>query len=906
MKRFGYVGWIAGVLAGIASLLPAQGQRVYDPFSPPCCCPQQQGGCVDNPVSDDYAAIEISNGVLGATLGLGGTIQWWTGCFPLTSTPCITLQAEGSIQVGTTGGTSLLRDSNIAMTSGFPWAVYPGGIFISMRETRNNQTRTFVWGREQGAPNVIFDRAWPGASGVYIRRQWYVEGWQTDMRIELIQSVARIELRVRNTGTEPAFLALRLASDVEVGVEEGFDPNGASSPPYVYVQGQRPIKVDTDLVGVQVPPAVEFYLSRGDLNGASRYILRPTPGFEDATPIDRLVFGEWFFIQGTTIWDPVLFPDSFIGDVAINLFVNPRNFAPGQERVFVFYVTMTPVSIDVQPPIAVGIETLPVIEPDQRDLSQLANGGVFEVIASVTNMFHVVNKEVDLRNVTVDLSLPAGIGLASGESRTKTIPTIQPESTSSVRWRVVADPKAVGFATIRVSVNAPPAPPKTVNRTILISATANRELKKGFQIISLPFTPTAPLVDILGLPEGTYLAKRWNPDREVYETVDILQPGIGFWLFLPNEGTNITMSNVRFPQGVFTASVPIRLNRGWNQIGNPYPYPLVLGQVVVVSASDPRNSLSFFEAAQRGVIRGVIYYWDEFSGEYKFTSDPNTPLIPHRGYWLKCNDDIDLVFPPVFMPGTGFGGVIGGRSVAEPPNRPNEWRLQLIARAARGEDSQNYIGITSGRSAGEVEEPPAPLAEVPVRLTLLKSGTPLMQDVRPASAVRHTFEIVVEAPAGEEVSLRAPNVRTVPAGYRLRLTDQSTGRTVDLRHTPEYRFTSSGRNRFTLTVERGARGGALITSVNVGSAGRGANSVSISYVLAQDAQTEVTILGADGRVVASLQRERAATRGVNTVVWNLRDNAGRAVPPGTYRVQIEARDSEGQVARAVRPLIVTR
>jgi hypothetical protein len=844
--------------------------------------------------------------VLGATLGLGGTVQWRTGCFPPSSSECVTLQAEGSIQLGTTGGTNLLRDADIAMTSGFPWASFPGGMYITLRETRGNRTRDFVWGR-QGPLNVTFSQAWAGASGVYIRRIWNVEGWDTDMRIELIQTVARIELRVRNTGTETASLALRLASDVEVGVEEGFDQNGASRPPYVYVQGQRPIRVDTDLRGVQVPGAVEFYLSRGDLRGASRYILRPTAGFQDATPIDRLVIGKWFYIQSTTNWEPTLFPDSFIGDVAINLFVNPRNFAPGQERVFVFYVTMTPVNIDVQPPVAVGVETIPVIEPDQQNLSQLANGGVFDVVASITNLFQTVGREVDLNNVSVDIALPAGLTLAPGESRTKTIARIQPENTASVRWRVVADPQAVGFTTIRVSVTAPPAPPKTVNRTILISATASRELKKGFQIISIPFSTNALLTDVLGLPGGTYLAKRWNPEREAYETVDTVPQGAGFWIYLPNEGTNIALNNVTFPSSVFTASVSIRLSRGWNQIGNPYPYPLVLGQVVVVSASDPRTSLSFFEAAQRGVIRGVIYYWDEFSGEYKFTSDPNTPLIPHRGYWLRCNDDIELVYPPVFLPGTGFGGVII-RSVSESPNRPNEWRLQLVASTARGEDTQNFIGITSGRSAGEVEEPPTPLAEVSVRLTILKSGvgTPLMQDLRSASATRHTFELLVEAPAGEEVRLRASNVRSVPTGYRLRLTDQSTRRTVDLRNTPEYRFTSTGRNRFTLTVERGARGGALITSVTVGSAGRGANSVSISYVLAQDAQTEVTILGADGRLIANLQRGRAATRGVNTAVWNLRDNEGRSVPPGSYRVQVEARDSEGQVARAVRPLIITR
>jgi hypothetical protein len=113
---------------------------------------------------------------------------------------------------------------------------------------------------------------------------------------------------------------------------------------------------------------------------------------------------------------------------------------------------------------------------------------------------------------------------------------------------------------------------------------------------------------------------------------------------------------LRFPDNVFTTSVPLPLKRGWNQIGNPYPYPLVLGQVVVVAASDPRRSISFFEAAQRGVIRGVLYYWDEFSREYKFTSDPNTPLLPHRGYWIKANEDIEFVYRPCFCRALALAG----------------------------------------------------------------------------------------------------------------------------------------------------------------------------------------------------------------------------------------------------------
>ena len=877
----------------IASLATVWAQGEYIPApGQPCGCPDNQ-----DPVSDDYFDIEIDNQVLRAVLGLSGTVTWSRACFPLDSGNCTTRPAEGSIQLGTSRGSALLDDGDTALTGGFPWGVFPAGIYITLQARREGQTQTFVWGRE-GGPTVTFDQAWPGASGYHIRRKWEVEGWETELRIDLIQSVARISLYVRNSGETPATLALRLASDVETGVETG--------PPYVYVQGQRPITIDTDLSGVQVPNAIEFYTGRNLLAASSRYLLRPIKGFDDQTAIDRLVIGKWYYVQATRIWDPYLLEDSLIGDVAINMFVNPRNFAPKRDYTYVFYVMLTPMDLDVQPPIAVGVEALPVVEPDGRDLTRLVNNGRFTVVANVTNQYFVVGREVDLTNVAVDLSLPAGVSFASGVSRRQVIPRLGPGQTADVRWDVIADPSAVGFATFKVTVQAPPAPTKSVARTILISATANRKLESGFQIVSIPFVTTSSLDEVLNLP-GAYQAKRWNPERELYEIIDIIRPGQGFWLYLPGDAylAQYDATKLEMPRNMFSASVTIPLKKGWNQIGNPYPYPLMLGQVVVVDASDPRRSISFFEAAQRGVIRGVLYYWDEFSREYKFTSDPNTPLLPHRGYWIKAIEDIEFVYPPVFLPGTGPREL--PRSAVERPNSPNDWCLQIVARTTRGADTQNFIGMSSGRSAGDIEEPPTPLPDRPVNLVILKSGTgaPLMQEIRPL-ANRQQFDLLVEASAGEEVTLTFPNLNTVPQGYRLRLTDLNTGRTVDVRTTPEYRFVSTGRTRLQLTVERAARTGALITSVNVGSAGRGANSVSISYVLADNAQTSIQILGSDGRTIASLHRGRAATRGVNTIAWNLRDDQGRAVPPGTYQVQVEARTEDGQTARAVRPLVLTR
>jgi hypothetical protein len=893
---------ITVILVSLLAATVAQAQNYYIPApGEPCGCPDNR-----DPISRDYRAIRVENRVLSAVLGLSGTISWIGYCFEQNRPrECTTRPAEGSIQLGTFEGAGLLEDSDIALTSGYPWGVYPGGIYITLRAQREGQTQTFVWGRE-GGPRVIFSQALPGASGTYIRRIWNVEGWDTDLRIDLIQSSARISLRVRNTGSTAASLALRLASDVETGVEAGFTERGASRPPYVYVQGQRPITVDTDLRGTQVPNAIEFYLAQNRLPGSTRYLLRPVKGFEDQTPVDRLVIADWYFIQQTSIWDPFLFPDSFIDDVAINLFVNARNFAPNQEREYVFYVTLTPVDLDVQPPIALGVESIPAIAPDEQNLNSLEQGGRFEIVATVTNQYFVVGREIDLTDIAVDLSLPSGVSLAPGETRRRVIGRLAPNETAEVRWQVVADPSAAGFATFKVTVQAPPAPPKTVTRIILISATATRKLESGFQLASIPFITLGSLDEVLNLPVA-YLAKRWNPEREVYETIDSIRPGQGFWLFLPREAltAQYDTSFLRFPDQAFTTSVPVPLKKGWNQIGNPYPYPLILGQVVIAPSSDPRRSITFFEAAQRGVIRGVLYFWDEFSREYKFTSDPNTPLLPHRGYWIKVNEDLEFVYPPVLLPGVGSG--LTPRSATEPTNLPNDWRLQIVARTTRGVDTQNFIGVSSARNAGEIEEPPTPLPERPVNLVILKSGTgaPLMQEIRPL-ANRQQFDLLVEAGAGEEVTLTFPNLNTVPQGYRLRLTDLNTGRTVDLRATPEYRFVSTGRTRLQITIERAARTGALITSVQVSSAGRGANSVSISYVLADNAQTSIQILGSDGRTIASLHRGRAATRGVNTIAWNLRDDQGRAVPPGTYQVQVEARTEDGQTARAVRPLVLTR
>jgi hypothetical protein len=78
MKRWMLTVLSSSLITAISLAQPGS----YSPFpGEPCSCPE-----TEDPVSDDYAAIQVENGVLGAVLGLEGTVTWFTGCFPLENT----------------------------------------------------------------------------------------------------------------------------------------------------------------------------------------------------------------------------------------------------------------------------------------------------------------------------------------------------------------------------------------------------------------------------------------------------------------------------------------------------------------------------------------------------------------------------------------------------------------------------------------------------------------------------------------------------------------------------------------------------------------------------------------------------------------------------------------------------
>lgn len=106
---------------------------------------------------------------------------------------------------------------------------------------------------------------------------------------------------------------------------------------------------------------------------------------------------------------------------------------------------------------------------------------------------------------------------------------------------------------------------------------------------------------------------------------ETLPRGIGYWLRL-NATTKLLDSEIADDR----YSYDVSLAPGWNQIGNPYPYPIAWGSVLVTYMGE---TVSIVEAARRGWISPSTYSYE--GSTYVSQTAPTGTLQPWLGYWVR-------------------------------------------------------------------------------------------------------------------------------------------------------------------------------------------------------------------------------------------------------------------------------
>lgn len=463
-------------------------------------------------------------------------------------------------------------------------------------------------------------------------------------------------------------------------------------------------------------------------------------------------------------------------------------------------------------------------------------------------------------------------------------------------WRVpVAQPLPAGAGTWRARAHdARGALSEWTNpRPITISDRLPSQLQ-GVQTFSLSLNVPNPTLEQLGLQDARVV--EWDPTAQQYRDVSQLQLGRGYFVRAePPIQPDLSGAPI-------TSGIRIALQNGWNLISHPYLTALGWDESAIrVARGGETRTLR--EAHQAGWLELYAWTWDATQRRYRIVCDPRTlpnaqaEIPPSTGAWILAWQPCELILNPTTR-------VAAGRSVQ--PMRSGQWTIHIQAWAGERFDEAT-LGV--GEALQAVAPPDAPAGSKPLQIRVLRGAHGLSADIRsPQERAEWTIEVAVApADAPQTVELRLPDLMYLPRRVALTLYDEQTQRALPLRSRARYAFVApaeGGVFRFRIQPERVRMLLQILQPTAQGGRSTG-GQFTLQATLTAPAQVQFEIRAA-GRTVRTLPLQTTRSAGAVQVVWDGRDEAGRALPPGSYQAHILAQSEDGQTARAVIPILLTR
>lgn len=371
---------------------------------------------------------------------------------------------------------------------------------------------------------------------------------------------------------------------------------------------------------------------------------------------------------------------------------------------------------------------------------------------------------------------------------------------------------------------------------------------------------------------------RWDPGSSSYQFGDAaapLEPGQAAWL-INEAGDRLTIDDALSADASSPQAIPIQ--SGWNQVGNPFSFPV-----------------SWAEVGRSDAVHAPVGF---DSTGYRF--DVQT-LSPWQGYFVYNDADstTTLYIPPVEATEEDRGVTLAKAASAE-----SGYRLQAIASAyqdgRRLQDASTWLGFSNGavEGFGPEDHPKPPPIGSPVQLKVVQdNGPPLAQSLKPNSSEGAVWDLRVEyndrsLSSSQEVTIQLAEEGPRPDGFqryvidrrtntRLPLTNESV--TVQLAENERSRNLRVivGTESFARTKSEGAPLSIEETKLRTNAPNPFSESTSITYQLADDTEVTITIYDTLGRRVQTLTDERKRT-GVHHVEWRPDSRGGRSLASGIY------------------------
>ena len=552
--------------------------------------------------------------------------------------------------------------------------------------------------------------------------------------------------------------------------------------------------------------------------------------------------------------------------------------------------TNIPVSLDIDPP------AISVNEPGSPPSLGSSIPLSIDVPATFTptqgTLFFRPAGSPTFRDTTIDVSsLEAG---APGTVST-TIPGDAVTETGVSYYLALQGPFPDGTGTLQFNLPGSAPTNAAFIPTDLGSVTAGGPARaSAYRMVSVPVDigDRSPF-DVLETQYGAYnpaswRLARWSPEDSSYAeggAVDSLRRGKAAWL-ITAQGDSLEVSDATSADASGPTRIP--LPPGWNQIGNPFPFPVAWADVDRPDA-----------------VRSPFAY--DSTG---YRSDVQI-LSPWRGVFVYNNADstVTIRIPPIAAEGAKREAS-AGRSLAKRAASSDGYRLQARAsvyrKGARLTDEATWLGFSEGADDGfgPKDRPKPPGIGPHVRLDVLSDNGPaLSRSLKPYPSDGAAWDLRVGLHLDErlsepkEVSIELAETGRRPEGFNRYVLDRDRGRRLPVTNgTVTVRLSNNdptrrlrvvvGTEAFARRASEGAPLSIDQTKLRSNAPNPFRESTTIHYQLAEEQPVTITIFDVLGRRVRTLVDEPKRA-GVHRIDWAPQTN-GQALASGVYFCRMEA------------------
>ncbi len=419
--------------------------------------------------------------------------------------------------------------------------------------------------------------------------------------------------------------------------------------------------------------------------------------------------------------------------------------------------------------------------------------------------------------------------------------------------------------------------------------------QSNYRMISIPLTMTSGTVDSVLKNFGSYDKNKWRLFR--YQGGNYVEhnnasfqsfaPGRGYWFITS------TPQKIRSGSGKATSASSvfnIDLQNEWNQIGNPFNFPV-----------------SWDSVTGKGVNIGALF---DYNGVDFVQSNTMQPWV---GYFVKNTNvnPVTIGISPV-EPGTPIALPKISQSGA-PAISDGEWMLQMKASAGDVEDQYNFLGVKKnsldGYDINDVEESPKQPGEF-LKLRFdhrdwTDRPDQYGMDFRSPTESGRVWDMELNTnTTAENITLLSEQFQSVPANFKIVMIDADAHTAVDLRKVNSVSIPSTkkemtkqfriviGTEKFIEQNNLGISTVPMEYSLSQNYPNPFNPSTTIRYALPKSASVRITVFDILGKEVSVLVDE-TKDEGYHVAHWRALNNKGLPVSSGVYFCRIDARSVDG-------------